>query len=417
MRVLFSCLPGFGHFHPLVPAALALRAAGHQVAFATAERFCRNVVEPAGFPAFPAGLSPLQVQDRLAEQDPRFATDATDADDADDADDTAPDDEAQQARFGAAMFAGVAAPAKADDLAAVIRDWAPSLLVHDAVDFGAPLAAATAGLPYAAHSVGALQPVEFWEPAWERLRSRWPEPGSQPGSGGWTRLFPHLYLDICPPGLQAPHIVEVAVAQQLRPVPFDTTGADRLPAWVGELLAAPTVYVTLGTVFNTTPGLFETILAALADEPVNVVVTVGLDRDPAQLGTQPGNVHVERYLPQSLLLPHCDAVVAHGGSGTTLAALAHGLPSLLLPQGADQLGNARRVAEAGAGSLLHPAEVTPDAVGTAVRSLLSEPGYRAGAQRLQHQIRQMSGPERTVELLEALAARPPVTPTAASGGS
>jgi UDP:flavonoid glycosyltransferase YjiC (YdhE family) len=406
VRVLFSCLPGFGHFHPLVPAVLALRAAGHQVAFATAERFCRNVVEPAGFPAFPAGLSPLQVQDRLAEQDPQAGAGAD------------PDDEAGQLRFGAEMFAGVAGPAKADDLSAVIRDWAPSLLVHDAVDFGAPLAAATAGLPYAAHSVGALQPVEFWELAWERLRPWWPRsPWSQPGSGGWTRLFGHLYLDTCPPGLQAPHIDEVMVAQRLRPVPFDTTGADRLPAWVGELGGAPTVYVTLGTVFNTTTGLFETILAALAGEPVHVVVTVGLDRDPAQLGSQPGNVHVERYLPQSLLLPHCDAVVAHGGSGTTLAALAHGLPSVLLPQGADQLGNARRVAEAGAGTMLPPSEVTPDAVRAAVRGLLSEPGYRAGAQRLQQQIRQMPGPQRAVELLEEVARRRPVTPTAASGGS
>lgn len=266
MRVLFSVLPGFGHFHPLVPAALALRAAGHQVAFATAERFCRNVVEPAGFPAFPAGLSPLQ----------------------------------------------------------------------------------------------------------------------------------------------AAHLDEVAVARRLRPVPFDTTTADRLPAWVGELGGAPTVYVTLGTVFNTTPGLFETILAALAGEPVDVVVTVGLDRDPAQLGAHAGNagnVHVERYLPQSLLLPHCDAVVAHGGSGTTLAALAHGLPSLLLPQGADQLSNARRVAGAGAGTLLPRSDVTPDAVRAAVRSLLSEPGYRVGARRLQQEIAQLPGPERGVELLDELAGR------------
>ncbi len=403
MRVLVSCLPGFGHFHPLVPAALALRAAGHEVAFATAERFCRNVVEPAGFRAFAAGLSPLDVQDRLAEQHPQFA-----------AGDTS-DDEAAQARFGAAMFAGVAGPAKAEDLATVLGDWAPSLVVHDAVDFGAPPAAAAAGLPYAAHSVGALQPIEFWEPVWEWLRPHWPRSWwSQPGTGGWPSLFPQLYLDTCPPSLQAPHIAEIPVAQPLRPVPFDTTGADRLPGWAGELGAAPTVYVTLGTVFNTTAGLFETILAALADEPVTVVVTVGLDRDPAQLGPQPGNVHVERYLPQSLLLPHCDVVVAHGGSGTSLAALSHGLPSLLLPQGADQLGTARRVAGCGAATLLRDGEVTPDAVRAAVRDLLSQPGYREQARRLQREIRDMPGPERAVELLEEVAG---VRSPAASGGS
>lgn len=403
MRVLLCCAPGFGHFHPLVPAALALRAAGHEVAFATAERFCRNVVEPAGFLAFPAGLSPLDVQDRLAQQDPAAG------------DEPAADDEVGQARFGAAMFAGVAGPAKIGDLAAVIRDWAPSLLVHDPVDFGAPLAAAAAGLPCAAHSIGALAPVEFWEPAWELLRPRWPRSRwSQPGTGGWPRLLGRLYLDICPPSLQSPHIAEVAAAHPLRPVPFDMTGADRLPGWVGELGPAPTVYVTLGTVFNTTSGLFETILAALAPEPVTVVVTVGLDRDPAQLGTQPGNVHVHRYLPQSLLLPHCDVVVAHGGSGTTFAALTHGLPSLLLPQGADQLGNARRIAEHGAGTVLRDTETTPAAIRRAVRSLLSQRSYRDRARLLQREIRQMPGPQRAVELLEELAG---ITSPVASGGS
>jgi UDP:flavonoid glycosyltransferase YjiC (YdhE family) len=45
------------------------------------------------------------------------------------------------------------------------------------------------------------------------------------------------------------------------------------------------------------------------------------------------NVHVEHYVPQSLLLPHCSAVICHGGAGTTLSSLALGLPLLILPQG------------------------------------------------------------------------------------
>ncbi len=64
MRVLCTCVPGFGHFHPMVPLAQALVRAGHEVAFATAERFCRRVVEPAGFPTFPAGLSPMVVHEQ-----------------------------------------------------------------------------------------------------------------------------------------------------------------------------------------------------------------------------------------------------------------------------------------------------------------------------------------------------------------
>ena len=28
MRILCTCVPGFGHFHPMVPISLALEAAG-----------------------------------------------------------------------------------------------------------------------------------------------------------------------------------------------------------------------------------------------------------------------------------------------------------------------------------------------------------------------------------------------------
>jgi UDP:flavonoid glycosyltransferase YjiC (YdhE family) len=55
MRFLFTTLAGLGHFHPLVPAARALEAEGHVVAFATAPSFHRTV-EGSGFRVVPAGF-------------------------------------------------------------------------------------------------------------------------------------------------------------------------------------------------------------------------------------------------------------------------------------------------------------------------------------------------------------------------
>ena len=72
------------------------------------------------------------------------------------------------------------------------------------------------------------------------------------------------------------------------------------------------------------------------------------------LGPQPSNVHVHQYIPQELLLPHCAAVVTHGGAGSTLGALAFGLPLLVVPQGADHFYNADRVVAAGAAVQLMP---------------------------------------------------------------
>ncbi|MGI9147772.1 MAG: glycosyltransferase, partial [Chloroflexota bacterium] len=89
---------------------------------------------------------------------------------------------------------------------------------------------------------------------------------------------------------------------------FDRSESDVLPAWVEDLPSRPTVYVTFGTISNRRPGLFETVLDALQAQDVNLIVTVGPNRDPTELGPRPSNVHVERYVPQSLLFSRCDLV-------------------------------------------------------------------------------------------------------------
>src|SRR4051812_34436211 len=93
--------------------------------------------------------------------------------------------------------------------------------------------------------------------------------------------------------------------------------------------------------------------------PVNAIVTVGSDIDPATSGPQPDHVRVERYIPQAVGLLHCDVVVSHGGSGSTIGALAAGVPCVLLPMGADQPLNAARCEALGAGVALDVMRATP----------------------------------------------------------
>lgn len=385
MKVLSTCVPGFGHFHPMVPLAQALVDAGHEVAFATAERFCRRVVEPAGFTAFAAGLSPIVAHERTLE---RYEAPEADA------------GEAEVWRFGARMFAGVAAPAKVADLAAAAADWQADLVVHDMTDFAAPVAAAHRGIPWVGHSFGALQPGEFWDLAGELMAPTWAAWGVEPGERGG--MFRHLYLDVCPPSFQADDIADIAVAHPLRPVAFDNPDQAPLPPWVDELPPVPTVYVTLGTVVNHSPAVLERVVEGLADGPWNVIVTVGPDRDPAELGRLPVNVHVERYLPQSLLLDRCHLVVCHAGSGTTLAALARGLPLVALPQDANQFWNADRAETLGAGHTIRPDDLTPPAVRHAVARLLEEPRWRQRAAAVASEIATMPGPAEVVATLLAL---------------
>ena len=216
--------------------------------------------------------------------------------------------------------------------------------------------------------------------------------------------YRHLHLSFVPPGFQDPAQPLPPTAHALRTVVFDQSGDEALPAWVERLPELPTVYATLGTAFNDAPDLFRAILAGLGDLPLNLIVTVGRDTDPDAFGPQPEHVRIERYVPQSLLLPHCDAVVCHAGWNTVLAALAYGLPLVLLPIDADQPWNAERCARLGVGRVLGPEERTPEAIGVATREVLTDRRYRRNSALLRDEMATLPGIDHAVGLLEELVA-------------
>jgi MGT family glycosyltransferase len=182
-------------------------------------------------------------------------------------------------------------------------------------------------------------------------------------------------------------------------VPIDAVGDDAVePVVAGE---KPLVYLTFGTVFND-PGLFSASIAGVARLDVDVLVTVGPLADPEALGAVPANVRVERYVPQTAVLPHCAVVASHAGSGTFLAALGLGIPQLCLPQAADQFINAGQGAAAGAALALPPAEASADAISGAVERLLAEPAFGAAAGRVAGEMAAMPGPDEVAGVLEAL---------------
>jgi MGT family glycosyltransferase len=224
-----------------------------------------------------------------------------------------------------------------------------------------------------------------------------------PPDPGMAMLYRYLGFAGTPPRFLDREAYVHPIMHFLRPTPFDLGGAEALPGWVARLPARPTVYATLGTVFNQRPDLFAAIIAALGDEPVNLIVTVGHTMDPAQFGELPPNVHVEHYIPQTLLFPRCAAVVTHGGFGTVLSALSHGLPLVVIPIAADQPVNARRCTALGVGRAIDVTKVTPETVREAVRAVLNEPSYSVHAQRLREEMAALPGPEYAVALLERLA--------------
>jgi calicheamicin 3'-O-methyl-rhamnosyltransferase len=161
------------------------------------------------------------------------------------------------------------------------------------------------------------------------------------------------------------------------------------------------VYVTLGTRLIE-PRLLRLVVESLLDLDVNVICTTGADDNLAAVPNPSERLHVERFIPQSAVLPHCDLVVCHAGSGTMLGALSHGLPMLLLPHAADQFDNADLSVNRGVGIRLLAGEVSAGAVASATRHLLSDPRYAHAAAEVRDQLRALPGPETAVERCEVL---------------
>ena len=109
----------------------------------------------------------------------------------------------------------------------------------------------------------------------------------------------------------------------------------------------------------------------------------------------------------SRLLPASDAVVYHAGSGTMLAAVASGLPTVLLPVNADQPDNAARCVAAGIGVEVSEGARTPAAIRDATMAALGDPAFRAAAARVRAELEAMPAPEVVLPRLERLAALGP----------
>ena len=384
MRVLFSFAGGSGHFLPLVPVARAMHAAGHDVAFA-GQPAMLSAVEAAGFAAFATGGETLRSSaERMA---------------------LLPFDAAREDRAVRDGFAGRVARDRAAALLDLCGRWRPDLVVCDELDFGAMVAAERLGLPHASVLViaaGALvRPALVAEPL-NALRATYglaPDPQM-------TMLHRHLVLSPVPPSFRDPAHPLPATARLIRPAVLDAVDGPA-PSWLAGLPPdRPTVYFTLGTVFHLESGdLFERALAGLRDLPANLVVTVGREIDPVDFGPQPGHVRIERYVPQPLLLPRCDLMVCHAGSGSVTGALAHGVPMVLLPIGADQPANAGRCAALGVGRVLDPVRCSPGDVRDAALAVLADAACRQAVARMAREFAAMPPAVEAVPPLEALVTR------------
>jgi UDP:flavonoid glycosyltransferase YjiC (YdhE family) len=379
MRVLFTTIPGSGHFHPMVPLARALQGRGHEVTFAASPAFT-PAVNGAGFTNIPTGPSWLE---NLA-------------------------DPVMQQIVRGELFIELTRMGMVEGVVRAARECEAEVIVRGGAEIGGLLAAAIEGLPVASHGAAANKGY------WERMRPGVARAAAEHGLDGGDvtgERYHVLDVDRTPASFQPPGFVIGQGYVNIRPEVYD--GGGDAPAWLAQRGDRPLVYVTLGTVFNRNLELFRLVAGALADEPVDVLVTVGRGLDLTAMGDLPSNVRVVDYLPQRPVMARASAVVCHGGYNTVIAALGAGVPLYVIPMGADQPYNAERVVAAGAGlSATPPVEADtpgpplftppdPGEVREAVRALLADRAYREGARRLAAEIALLPEAEHAAERLES----------------
>ncbi|MFI6069196.1 glycosyltransferase [Micromonospora sp. NPDC051227] len=379
MRVLFSNVPSFGHFLPLLPLIRAFRRQGHDVAVVTAAGMT-PLLAPEGIELLPAGPMPDVL---FAEVGRKLGINPA----------TEPIPEAV-----AEFFAGVRVDLTADEAFAQAKSWRPDLIVNEMLDFVGPLVAAGLDVPLATLAFGPAVPAEFTDPLIAVVRSRYEERGlpapQRVQAGRWL-------LDTCPPGLQfegfaAPQAVErIALRPEPHQAPDVSTGGHTPPAG-----GRPRVLVSFGTVFAD-PAVVGPLLGALTDVDVDVLATLGLDGKPEDYQLDSERVEFSPFVPLAQLLGNVSAVITHGGAGTTLGTLARGIPMVVVPQGADQFIQADRVAASGAGLALMPGQADPAAIAAALRRLLDEPTFTEAARRIGAEVATMPSPDEIAERLRA----------------
>jgi UDP:flavonoid glycosyltransferase YjiC (YdhE family) len=377
MRILFATTRGAGHVGPLVPFAHACVAAGHEIIVAAAPSTAPHI-QRAGLPFAPLGEPDEAV---MAEIWGRVRAAST-------------SDEAGKIVFEE-VFAGEFARSALPGLLDLAGRWLPDVIVRETCEFASVLAAESIGVPdvHVACFLTALNEREFdlYGPM-SRLRAEF-------GFGALRRdRSREPYLTLAPRSLEHPDFPEYPGTRRFR---APSTRPRPLPDW-WDGADDPLVYVSFGSAAAGNgffPDVYRGAVDALADLPVRVLLTVGTEVDPADLGAVPANTHVEPWVPQGAVMTHATAMVGHGGSGSTLAAMAAGMPLAVVPLFADQPENAQRVAELGAGLRLDGSS----GLGDAVTALLEDPAYRANARAVASEIAALPPVGAAVPLLAGIA--------------
>jgi UDP-N-acetylglucosamine transferase subunit ALG13 len=303
------------------------------------------------------------------------------------------------------IFATLNVRAMLPGMRAAVRDWRPDVIVREPAEFASAVVAEEMGVSHV--EVGVTLAASYLE-----MMSIAAEAVEAWGAGLMANIADTPYLTLFPATVDDPALPAPRPLHRFR----DAAGADApvraLPDWWnGD--DRPLVYVTFGSVTANVPTavpIYDIAMEAVADLPARVLLTTGAT-DGSPLSAAPAShVHVARWVPQVDVLAHARAVVCHGGSGTTLGALAAGVPLVVTPLFADQPQNGRRIAAVGAGINVEPGEtgairsaIDPAALHDAIARVLADETFTRTARAIAAEIGALPPADAALSVLGAAA--------------
>lgn len=355
MRVLVVAAPLLGHVFPLMPFALALRDAGHEVVVATGGEALRvrdsglhvEDVVPAKVRFGPIALRIMVTHPFVAKREMRGSG---------------------RLDFVSRMF-GAVGDAMTEPLQALAKRWKPDVVVHE------PLAAAGSalGVPSIVHDVSLFDGLELTAAVGARMKAGVRSPAT--------------ILRTAPKSL-----AEFWGGRPMRFVAYSGDGA--VPQWLAEPSGKPRILVSRSTAPG--PGSGR-MMAAVVRAAERVDAEFVLVR-PERAEGLPDNVRTVGWVPIPRVLPFCDGIVHHGGAGTVLGALAAGVPQLVEPGPGDRTVHANAIAGRGAGLRAAAREITPELL----TGLIEDSKLQRAAGEVRDEIAGMPAPAEVAATLEDL---------------
>ena len=386
MRVLCATTANDGHFGPLLPFARALAEAGHEVRVAAPASYAG--VAKAGLAHEPFADAPRELIGPVMGRLPTLAFE--------EADDLVIRE----------VFAQIDAQAALPSLVETVERWRPDLMLRETAELASLAAAERAGVPHVQVCIGMHEVLPRFAQAVSDPLEELGRLAGLVGGRMTSALASETVLSLVPEVLDHPSgQVPSGSDEFLRfHEPRPAAGAHRLPDWGDPQL--PLIYVTFGSVTGSLSpfaSVFRRALDALADIEARVLLTVGRKVDPAGLGPLPSNAHVEQWLPQDAVLGQAAGVLGHGGFGTTMGALAAGVPQVVVPLFTfDQAVNGDHVAATGAGLTVERGSSSVEFAAAQVPRLLADPIYTASARRVAAAIADLPSTAEAVHTLARL---------------